>query len=107
MSELLKKYGAKMKDYATRPQETVEVVINAIRGTKDDRRSMLDTNKGTFFAFNNSFPNGVVPVFSDKLKATVTLEENGEFINVVDIKYDAEDLGKFNTVATFGNAVVL
>ena len=107
MSDLLKKYAEKTKAFATRPQETVDVVIKAIRGTKDDRRVMLDTTKGQFFAWKNSFPSEVVPVFSDKLKATITLEENGEFINVVDIKYDAEDLGKYNLVATHKTPVVL
>lgn len=111
MSDLLKKYAEKTKSYAKRPQETVDVVINNIRGTKDERRVMLDTTKGQFFAFKNSFPNSVVPVFSDTLKATITLELNKqgdtEFVNVVNIKYDAEALGKFNLVATHGNAVVL
>ena len=107
MSDLLKKYAENTKTYAKRPQETVDVVITSIRGTKDDRRVMLDTSKGQFFAFKNSFPNEVVPVFSGTLKATITLEENKEFINVVDIQYNAEDLGKYNLVATHGNAVVL
>ena len=104
---LLKKYADNFKDYAKREQEIVDVVITAIRGTKNPERVMLETKQGTFFAFTNSFPQGKVPVFNKQLAATVTLEENGEYINVVDVQYDTEQLGKFGLVATHGNAVVL
>ena len=105
---LLEKYAGQLKDYTSREQETVDVVITNIRGTKDDRRVMLDTNSGQFFAFKNSFPNGVVPVLPKAgLEASITLEQNGEYINVVSIKYDVESLGKFNAVASFGNTVAL
>ena len=105
---LLDKYSEKLKVYTQREQETVEVVITNIRGTKDDRRVMIETVGGkTFFAFKNSFPEGVVPMFSKPINASITLEENGEYINVVSVHFDAEQLGKHNLVASYKNPVVL
>lgn len=108
---LLQDYAKKVKDYATRPQETVVVAIKAIRGTSDDRRVMIDSDKGIFFAWKNSFPSETVPIISKPLNATLTLEKRvvGEdiYINVVQVQYDPEELGKFAMVATFGNAVQL
>ena len=111
MSDLLKAYAEKTKAYTKRPQETVEVSIKAIRGTKDDRRVMLETTKGSFFAFKDTFPQGVAPVINKPLPATITLEQvkvgDVEYINVVDIQFDTEALGKYNLAATYGNAIVL
>lgn len=88
-------------------EETVAVTINKVLATNNPLRVVLKTDKGDFFVFVSCFPSGRVPMINKPIKAEITLRERGEFVNVVAVSYDAEQLGKFGLVASFGNAVVL
>lgn len=104
---LLDSYKGKQAGYVAPVTEDVAVVINSIFGTRNEDRVGLNTSKGTFFAWKNSFPKGVVPVVSSPMKATLTLVQKGEFINVATVSYDIESLTGKGIAIAFGNAIQL
>ena len=111
MSKLLELYSKNIKE-SSAVTETVSVTINKVLPTKDDRKVMLQTDKGTMFAWKDSI-KGIknVDALPNNFKAEVTLIEKtvGEqtFINVTSVKIDLESLGKYGFVASIGAAVAL
>ena len=103
---LLAKLQEKQSLFVAPNEETLEVTISDIKPTSDERRVMLVTNKGNIFAWRNVFDGGV-PVASKEFRATVTLRENKEFVNVSRVKYNLEETGKYSFVATNKLSVVL
>ena len=101
----------KASNFQPRESEIVGVIIKSITGTRSEDRVRVITDQGTFFIWKSAFPKGLVPSMAGELPAQLVLEENkteqGEFVNVIAVNYNAEALGKYNTVATFGNAVAL
>jgi hypothetical protein len=106
MGQLLDALIAKSKEYTSTEEETT-LIINRIMGTKDPKKVIIKTNSGDFFIFTDAFPKGIVPVISKPLKTTALLRQKGEYTNIISISYDTEELGKYNMVSSYGNAVVL
>ena len=92
---------------ASLEEEVVVVTIKRIVSTSNPLRVCVKCEEGDFFAFVSAFPNSKVPVLYKPIKAEMLIREKGEYINVISFTFDAEGLGKYNTVATFGNPVVL
>jgi hypothetical protein len=88
-------------------EETVPITINKIVGTSNPLRMCMKCVEGDFFCFVNTFPNGVVPAINKPIKAEMVLREKGEYVNVVSVTFDMEQLGKFNLVSTYKNPVIL
>lgn len=111
MSKLLEKYSANIKD-SQAVTETIQATISNVLPTKDDRKVMLESDKGTFFAWKDTI-KGIkdIDLLPKSFKAEITLMEKttdkGTFINVVSVKVDLESLGKYNFVASCGVAVAL
>ena len=105
MSTLLKKLQDSNK--AKVAEESAKVVINKISSTSNPEKVILKCDEGDFFVFASAFPNKKIPVISQPIKAELLLREKGEYVNVISVSFETEQLGKYNLVATFGNAVVL
>jgi len=88
-------------------EETVNVTINRIVGTSNPLKVVMKCDVGDIFTYVSAFPNGKAPMIAKPIKAEVLLREKGEYVNVISITYDSEQLGKYNLVAGFGNAVAL
>lgn len=106
MSTLLKKLQDSNKA-AKATEESAKVVINKIASTNNPEKVILKCDEGDFFVFASAFPNKRIPVISQPIKAELLLREKGEYVNVIAVSFETEQLGKYNLVATFGNAVVL
>lgn len=104
MSNLLTKLRSSAK---AQVEETVSITINKIVGTNNPNRVVMKCNEGDFFCFTNVFPQGLVPTINKPIKAEMVLREKGEYVNVISVTYNTEDLGKYNLVATYKNPVVL
>lgn len=106
-TSMLDKMQAKLSTFKAKEEQTVNVTIKDIKPTKDSNRVMLVTDKGNMFAFKNVFAGGVPAMVTNPFKAEVALRENGEFVNVSRVKYNPEEIGKYNFVATQRLAVAL
>ena len=104
MANLLEKCTAKA---TAQVEETVAITINKIVGTSNPLRVCMKCVEGDFFTFLNTFPGGVAPTINKPIKAEMVLREKGEFVNVVSVTFDTEQLGKHNLVATYKNPVIL
>lgn len=104
MSKLFDKLNSKA---TVQNEESVDIIINRILATNNPQRVVMKCAEGDFFCFTNVFPKNIVPVVNKPIKATMLLREKGEYVNVVGVNFDTEQLGKHNLVASYGNAVVL
>ena len=101
--KLLARYGESVKT-STTVVETVSVNITAI--TKFDaegKKLLMITDKGTFFPFVDRFTN-VNPesIFALSLpcQATVTLKENGDYVNVTAVTVNFDSISARSFVAS-------
>ena len=104
MANLLEKLKSVSKEQV---EETVSITIKRICGTSNPDRVVLKCEEGDFFCFKQVFADNIVPNINKPIKAEMLLREKGEYVNVVSVTYDVEQLGKYNLVASFKNPVVL
>ena len=104
---LLDKLQGQIKG-STANVEIIPVEVKAVIGFKDPKKIMLETDKGTFFVFQDSL-RGIsnTDALPEKFKAELTLVEKGEYVNVTAVNVDLESLGKYNFVASAGISVNL
>jgi hypothetical protein len=100
---LLAKYGESVKT-STTVVETVTVNITAIsKFDAEGKKLLMITDKGTFFPFADRF-TGIKPdaVFSLSLpcQASITLKENGEYVNVTSVAVNFDSLSTRSFVAS-------
>ena len=109
MADLLKRLQASLEKANGHgaAEETVPVTINKIVGTSNPLRVCIKCDEGDFFSFVSAFPGGKIPTISKPIKSELLLREKGEYVNVISVTYDTEQLGKFGLVASYGNPVVL
>ncbi len=104
---LLEKYQANVKNVENNIA-SLEINVTNVSRFKDERKLIIDTDKGRFFPWKSAFRNiANLDSLPNKFKATITLIEKGEYVNISEIFVDLESLGKFNFVATNKLAVAL
>jgi len=104
---LLKQYSEKITE-STAVVETVSVTVKNVLAIKDQRKLMLETDKGTFFVWKDSIKGIKNPdTLPKKFTAEVTLIQKGAYINVTKVTVELESLGKYNFVASCNLAVAL
>lgn len=110
MSTLLEKFQKSQKEYTAKESESHTFTVTDIRSTKNADRVMVKVKEmdNALFCFRNTFTKGVpVEIPSNGLTCTITFTENGEYINVTNVDYRLEDIGKYGFVATQNLAVAL
>ena len=106
-TELLQQYLSKVTE-STAIVENISVTVSNVLPLKDERKVILDTDKGRFFVWKDSI-KGIknIDCLPKKFKAEISLIQKGEYINVNSVSVDLESLGKYNFVAGVGLAVAL
>ena len=100
-----------LKDYFDKPakreavQEVVSIKFLSARSAKRADLLVIQTDKGTMFAFTSTFPNGKVPVGA--CDAQVTLEKRGDSCYVTSFVPNLESMSLRTAVLTHGSPVVL
>lgn len=109
MKSLLEKYNEALKDskYIAKTSETLTCKILGVAPIRDPERCVINTDKGRFFAFRNAFTGVTNPMVLKNINADITLQENGEYVNIVGVSVDLEALGKKAFVASHNIVVSL
>lgn len=108
---LIEKALAGNKSYTAKKTEEHLVIIKNVRPLlKDDRRVIIDTDKGTFFGFRSVFGSDIaISSIPSNTKATLTLQEgkDEQYANVVSVKIDSNSQSAKELVVTNRLAVKL
>jgi hypothetical protein len=106
-TELLQQYLSKVTE-STAIVENISVTVSNVLPLKDDRKVILDTDKGRFFVWKDSI-KGIekIDCLPKKFKADISLIQKGEYINVNMVTVDLESLSKVNLVASLRLPVAL
>jgi len=106
-ADLLGQYLSNVKE-STAIAENFSVNVTNVLPLKDERKVILDTDKGRFFVWKDSI-KGIknLDILPKKFKADISLIQKGEYINVNSVSIDLQSLGSYNLVACMNLPVSL